>query len=138
MRRGVSVSALAVLLFTILPNIEAWTPRSFPQAEQRKAATVSGEVLIKNKEAGALAEWSKPSKPLTIVIKGCKCEDCPPDLKKKPCWCCPPQIRTDANGEFDLSLPPGTYMFHVEGYSSGDIQVKLEPGQKKDVKMKVE
>jgi len=138
MRKGISVCSLAVLLFTVLADIEASTSRSFPQADQRKEATVSGEVLIRSKGTSKIAEWSKPAKPLTIIIKGCKCEDCPADPKKKPCWCCPPQIKTDANGEFKLSLPPGKYTFHVEGYTAGDINVKLEPGQEKDVTMKVE
>jgi hypothetical protein len=130
MREGISACALVVLLFTVLPDADAWSP---PQAGQGNEATVSGQVLVRNKNPYGVAEFSKPSKPLTVTAKinGCKCADCKVDPKKPTCWCCAPQIKTDKDGEFTLSLPPGHYTFSVEGYD-GEHSLDLKPGQKKE------
>lgn len=59
---------------------------------------------------------------LTLLLKKCRCEDCP---DKKKCDCCPLQLRytTTESGAFQFEAAPGTYTVRAQ---LGDAKAERE------------
>jgi hypothetical protein len=141
MQRAIFLHPPSLALAVVLILSSSFGVLLYGQADQ--TATIEGEVLFRTRGgAGQVAEWSKPSKPYVVFFtrRGCKCSDCKP---KEKCQCCPPQftVKTDSNGEFKTSLPPGKYAMQVQidddSWKVVDVELK-KVGEKKEVSIRIE